>query len=177
MPGSPIYSRESWKGDGNILLVGSKHGAHTHHEPIVNRLEDFNPDVILVEGNSAAQDPVEWRSAKNYQMISDTIIKPLGTMPNTASGKKVSYKTKDEGDFKKGPFDIRKSGRIQIKASRYLLKYADKRVWEAVVEDREYEMTEKIIKQIEETNCQRVAVIFGAAHVIGVEKILKNLKS
>lgn len=180
MPGSPIYSQISWKGN-SILLVGSVHGAHTYFEKIVNRLEEFNPDAVLVEGNTLSGKAVEVRSARAYKQIDgSTAVKPLDTIPariaESPFSEEANYDTIDEEDYKlMRAFDARKMGRTGTKVARWLTKYGNRELWEVAVEGREDEMAEKMIEQMEVKGHSRLAVIFGRSHVLGIENIFEQL--
>lgn len=179
MPGSPLYSEISWRGN-TILLIGSVHGAHTYFEKIVNRLEEFNPDAVLVEGNTLSGKAVEIRSARAYKQIDGSAdVKPLDTIPvriaESPFSEEANYETIDEEDYKFGIIDARKMGRTSSKIARWLTKYGNRELWEVSVEGREDEMAEKIIEQIEGHGHSRVAVIFGRSHVFGIENIFEEL--
>ena len=179
MLGSPIYSEISWRGN-SIFLIGSVHGAHTHFEEIVNRLEDFNPDVVLAEGNSLSGKAVEVRSARSYKQIDGSVaVKPLDTIPvriaDSPSSEESNYETVDEENYKLGVIDARKMGRTTTKIARWLTKYGNRDLWDMAVEGREDEMAEKIIEQIEGEGHSRIAVIFGSYHVFGIENIFDQL--
>lgn len=176
MPGSPSFSPISWKGN-EILLVGTMHGAHTYHEKIVNKLEDFQPSVVLIEGNELQVDPVEHRSAKNYSAISGAEVKPLDTIPakyESGHDEYDSYKNKEEDDFKIGPIDERKLGKLTAIVNRYIVKYRDENMYNEIIKDREEEMIYKITYELERNSHKRIAVIFGKSHISGIKKILRN---
>lgn len=170
MPGNPIFSRISWK-DNDILLVGTVHGAHTYHEKIVNELEDFQPSVVLIEGNKLKSDPVEHRSAKNYSAISGAEVKTLNT---SIPGEYRSYKNMDEEDYKDGMIDNREMGYLISTLDRYVRKLVDEGEYNRIFKNREGDMVYKITYELERNNHNRIAVIFGKSHVHGIKKILRN---
>jgi hypothetical protein len=134
--------------------------------------------MVLVEGNKKNEKGVEWKSTTRYGQISDCRIKPLNTVPTeiVENGTPITHEETKEEHYKKGPFDTRKSGPIRDRMFRYLFKYSHPELWETAVEGREHEMTEKVIKQIEEDNAQRIAVIVGKTHVLGIKKIFRSIR-
>jgi hypothetical protein len=174
-PGKVITSKINWKGN-IILLIGSTHGDHTLHEDIVNKLESFQPGVVLTEGNDIRDKAVEHRSARNYTAISGIPIKPLNTMKNTP----VSYTNHqdlDPEDFKEGPkgsIDKRKMGKLSTRLIRWYVKLTDEEAYEELISDREKDMVIRIIYELDVNNQDRIAVIFGRGHIVGIEKIFKK---
>lgn len=173
MPGSPEFSCISWNGN-QIILIGTTHGAHTYHEEIVNKLENFRPSVILAEGVHIDSAAVEHRSAKNYSAISGATVKPLDTIPDRFGYEHVSYKNVSEDEFKFGPFDKRKMGTLTAIVNRYLVRLSDKNLYNEIIKDREKEMIYKMTYELERNNHNRMAVIFGMSHIRGIKKILRN---
>jgi hypothetical protein len=172
MPGNPIFSRISWE-DNDILLVGTIHGAHTYHEKIVNELENFQPSIVLVEGNELQNAPVEHRSAKNYSAISGAEVKPLNT--SSTSGEYRSYKNMDEEDYKEGIIDDREAGYLISTLRRYVNKVVDEGKYDRIFGNREGDMIYKMTYELERNNHNRIAVIFGKSHIHGIKKIFRDL--
>jgi hypothetical protein len=174
-PEKIITSEINWNGS-TILLIGTSHGVHTLHEDIVNKLESFQPDVVLTEGNYVRDRCLEHRSARNYTAVSGIPVKPLNTM-NYNPTSYTNHQDFDTEDFKKGPkglIDVRKAGKLTTRIIRWIVKLKDEKKYEKWISDREGDMVIKMIYEIDVNNRDRVAVIFGRGHVIGIEKIFKR---
>lgn len=115
MPPSEILTSKVQWNNSTILLIGTNHGVPTLHEDIVNKLDNFNPSIVLTEGNSIGNEAVEHRSVRNYNAISGTQTKPLKTLPFEPSGY-TNYQDIDEEDITKyGSIDERNAGTLQTK--------------------------------------------------------------
>lgn len=172
-PSETLTDKVQWN-DKDILLIGTTHGAQTLHEDIVNELEDFNPSIVLTEGNSVGNEAVEHRSVRNYNAISGTKIKPLKTLPFEPDGYTSHQNINEDDTTQRGSIDERNAGERDTRLIRSYFKIKNEEKYEKYVEKRDDQMAMKIIYEIDHNNHDRVAVIFGRLHVIGVKKILQK---
>lgn len=169
-----LSSNITWH-NNQILLIGTVHNTPEDKEKIINTLDSFKPSTVLFEGNRESDETIEAECSREYKKMSGTNIKALQTIPiRVHKGRIESGDDINKADFKRTI--PRKMGRYSTIVFRYLLKYSSSEYyWNTHIDEREDKMCERIITQIEDYNTDRVAVIVGKAHVIGLEKLFNQL--